>query len=59
MFVFIFQTWIVAMFLRNFALSFINIATKRELIAHLIGVLVPVFSSYYGHKYLSFNDKLN
>ena len=55
----IFQTWIVAMFLRNFFLSFLNIPSTRELIAHIIGVLIPVFSSYFGHKYLSFNDNLN
>ena len=52
----IFQTWIVTMLLRNYLFEFININSNRDLFAHMIGVFVPVFSSYYGHKYISFNN---
>ena len=27
-----------------------------DLLAHAIGVAVPVVSSYFGHKYISFRD---
>ncbi|TGT79823.1 GtrA family protein, partial [Mesorhizobium sp. M8A.F.Ca.ET.161.01.1.1] len=32
----------------------LSIDTLRMEIAHAVGVAVPVFSSYVGHKYLSF-----
>ena len=52
----IFQTWIVSIFLRNYLFEIININSNRDLFAHIVGVCVPVFSSYYGHKYLTFNN---
>ena len=53
----IFQTWIFTIVLKNYFLVAINTNSKKELISHVIGVCVPVFTSYFGHKYLSFNDK--
>tara|TARA_B100000242_G_C43036824_1_gene483387 strand:+ start:1320 stop:1733 length:414 start_codon:yes stop_codon:yes gene_type:complete len=52
----IFQTWMVTILFRNYIFEFINIDSNRDLFAHIIGVCVPVFSSYYGHKYITFNN---
>ncbi|HAI46878.1 MAG TPA: hypothetical protein DCM50_09300 [Stenotrophomonas sp.] len=48
------QTWIVSTVLAFHLLPWLGVATLRLEIAHAIGVAVPVFSSYFGHKYLSF-----
>jgi hypothetical protein len=34
----------------------LGIVVFRDLLAHAIGVAVPVVSSYFGHKYISFRD---
>ncbi len=57
-FVAIMQTWIVTIGLRNYIFELVNINSYRDILAHIIGVSVPVFSSYYGHKYISFNDNI-
>lgn len=48
------QTWIVSTALAFHVLPMLSIDTMRMEIAHAVGVVVPVFSSYVGHKYLSF-----
>lgn len=48
------QTWIVSTILAFHVLPMLSIDTMRMEIAHAVGVAVPVFSSYVGHKYLSF-----
>ncbi|AOA71139.1 hypothetical protein B8X02_14770 [Stenotrophomonas rhizophila] len=48
------QTWIVSMVLAFHVLPWLSIDVLRMEIAHAVGVVVPVFSSYVGHKYLSF-----
>ncbi|MBN7837915.1 GtrA family protein [Mesorhizobium sp. M00.F.Ca.ET.151.01.1.1] len=48
------QTWIVSTVLAFYVLPMLSIDTLRMEIAHAVGVAVPVFSSYVGHKYLSF-----
>lgn len=48
------QTWLVSLGLAYYLLPAIGIEKFRLDIAHAIGVAVPVFSSYIGHKRLSF-----
>jgi len=48
------QTWLVSMGLRNWLLPLLGVVMFRDLIAHAVGVIVPVVSSYFGHKHLSF-----
>lgn len=50
------QTWLVSMGLRSALLPWIGAAAFVDLIAHSFGVVVPVFTSFFGHKYLSFRD---
>ena len=42
----ILQTWLVTIGLRNYIFELIDINYHRDLLAHIIGVSVPVFSSY-------------
>lgn len=46
----ILQTWLVSIFLAYYLLPSIGITFFAKEIAHAIGVVVPVFSSYVGHK---------
>lgn len=50
------QTWLVSVGLRNWLLPLLGIVVFRDLLAHAIGVAVPVVSSYFGHKHISFKD---
>jgi putative flippase GtrA len=50
------QTWLVSVGLRNWLLPLLGIVVFRDLLAHGIGVAVPVVSSYFGHKYISFKE---
>jgi len=50
------QTWLVSVGLRNWLLPLLGIVVLRDLIAHSIGVAVPVLSSYFGHKHISFRQ---
>ena len=51
------QTWLVSVGLRNWLLPLLGIVVLRDLIAHGIGVVVPVLSSYFGHKHISFRQR--
>lgn len=48
------QTWLVSMALAHYVLPAMGIASLEREIAHAIGVAVPVFTSYIGHKKWSF-----
>lgn len=48
------QTWIISMGLAYFVLPSLGISGYALEIAHVIGVAVPVFTSYIGHKRWSF-----
>lgn len=50
----ILQTWLVSIGLAYYLLPWLEIENFRLEIAHAIGVVIPVFSSYIGHKHLSF-----
>jgi putative flippase GtrA len=50
------QTLLISLLLADWLITNIGFTyqTKAEAIAHLVGVLVPVVTSYFGHKFLTF-----
>jgi putative flippase GtrA len=50
------QTLLVSLVLADYAFPYIHLDWHRETVAHAIGVAVPVLSSFFGHKYLSFKS---
>lgn len=48
------QTCLVSVGLRNWLLPILGTVVLSDLIAHGIGVAVPVITSYFGHKHISF-----
>jgi putative flippase GtrA len=48
------QVWLISVGLAEWLFPKLGLAYHREDIAHLIGVVVPVFTSYIGHKRFSF-----
>jgi putative flippase GtrA len=51
------QTWLVSVGMRYWLLPLLGVVAFRDLIAHGCGVAVPVLSSYFGHKHISFRDR--
>ena len=51
------QVWIVSVGLARFLFPAIGFTWRAETVAHVIGVVVPVFTSYLGHKHFSFAAK--
>ncbi len=52
------QVWFISVFLAEYLFPRIEIKNYSEEIAHFIGLLVPVFTSFIGHKYISFKKKV-
>ena len=50
------QTWLVSIGMRNLLLPLIGATALVDLIAHSCGVIVPVFTSFMGHKHISFRE---
>lgn len=50
----IIQVWIISVGLAEYAFPKLHFEFYPEAIAHLIGLGVPVITSYFGHKYFSF-----
>ena len=48
------QVWIVSVGLARLVFPAVGFAWHAETVAHVIGVIVPVFTSYLGHKHFSF-----
>ncbi len=48
------QTWLISMGLALYALPWLGVTHFINEIAHAVGVVVPVFTSYIGHKRWSF-----
>lgn len=48
------QVWIVSVGLARFIFPAVGFAWHAETVAHVVGVLVPVVTSYLGHKHFSF-----
>ena len=51
------QVWIVSVGLARLIFPSVGFAWHAETVAHVIGVAVPVFTSYLGHKHFSFAAK--
>ena len=51
------QVWVVSVGLARFVFPAIGFTWQAETVAHVIGVVVPVFTSYLGHKHFSFAAK--
>ena len=51
------QVWIVSVALARLAFPAIGFTWHAETVAHVIGVAIPVFTSYLGHKHFSFDAK--
>ena len=50
------QTWSVSLFLAHKLLPALEIHQFVDSISHLVGIAVPVFTSYIGHKRFSFKE---
>jgi len=48
------QTWLISLGLAYYLLPRLHIVMYVKEIAHAVGVIVPVFTSYVGHKHFSF-----
>lgn len=48
------QTWLISMVLAYYIFPWLNITWHTKELAHAIGIGVPVFTSYIGHKKWSF-----
>lgn len=48
------QTLVISLVLARWVLPNVGVVTHAEAIAHLAGVLVPVATSYFGHRMLTF-----
>ncbi len=51
------QTLIISILLADHALPALSIEAFRKEIAHAIGIGVPVFTSFLGHKYFTFRGQ--
>lgn len=48
------QTWFISMGLNYYVFPYFGYEYYSRELAHGVGIMVPAFSSYIGHKYLSF-----
>lgn len=48
------QTLVISLVLARWLLPSMGVVEHSEAIAHLVGVVVPALTSYFGHKYLTF-----
>lgn len=53
----ILQTWLISMLLAYYILPAIGLTSYVRETAHAIGIIIPVFTSYLGHKHFSFSEK--
>ena len=51
------QVWVISVGLARLVFPAIGFAWHAETVAHIIGVTIPVFTSYLGHKHFSFAAK--
>ena len=50
------QVWLISVGLAEYGFPAIKFTFHPEAVAHLIGISVPVLTSYYGHKYFTFSQ---
>lgn len=51
------QTWLISMWLALYVFPYWGVTLLAAEIAHAFGVVVPVFTSYLGHKHFSFRER--
>jgi hypothetical protein len=51
------QVWIISVGLARFVFPAVQFTFHADTVAHVVGVVAPVFTSYLGHKYFSFQPK--
>jgi len=49
------QTLVVSVALFRWVLPYLGVVSRSEAIAHFVGVLTPVVTSYFGHRMFTFN----
>ncbi|MDA9936371.1 GtrA family protein [Gammaproteobacteria bacterium] len=54
----ILQTVIASVYLNNFIIQSYPLFIHAELVAHMIGVLVPVITSFFAHKWYTFRKNI-
>lgn len=52
------QVWLISVGLAEYLFPTVGFSFYANEVAHLIGLGVPVISSYFGHKYFSFAEKI-
>jgi len=50
----IIQTYIISVGLVEYGFPYLGFDFYPEAVAHAVGVIFPVFTSFFGHKYFSF-----
>ena len=48
------QTWAVSVGMLHYVLPYFGVTAYAREIAHAVGIVVPVFTSFLGHKHFSF-----
>lgn len=51
------QTVLVSLALDRWIFPAMGFTWHAATVAHIVGVVIPVFTSYFGHKHLSFRDR--
>ena len=55
-FVAILQTFLISKYIRIWLINISDNLIFIDFISHLCGVIFPIFTSFYGHKYITFNN---
>jgi putative flippase GtrA len=50
------QTWAISVILARYLLPWAGVTSHAETLAHAVGIMVPVVSSYFGHKHFTFKS---
>jgi putative flippase GtrA len=50
------QTLAISLLLAYYVLPALGVIQHSETLAHVVGVIVPVFTSFVGHKYWTFRN---
>lgn len=48
------QVWLISVGLADYLFPTVNFTFYPEDVAHIVGVIAPIFTSYVGHKHFSF-----
>ncbi|WP_426150124.1 GtrA family protein [Pseudomonas sp. DC3000-4b1] len=50
------QTWAVSMLMYRYVVPVLDIEIFQRELSHAVGIIVPVFSSYLGHRHFTFKS---